>query len=437
MTRLPLQPLKLASYFNERIHIDTLTNLPLNPLTMHRHVMVIVDAFSGFMSARPLKSLQASEVMSILMDDWLPHHGCPDEIYMDNGSENAPRLVKVMEEELQIKCHYTTPGHSMGNSLAERAIRSLLAFVRSYIHSLRISPSEWDSYLSSFCLIHNSLKGVRGFAPLTLATGVRPRLPFTAIAGRKPRYSSDPFMAKLETLHKLSKITKSKQEIAQKTNKKFYDQHMHVPDFKPGDLAYVMRGRDYKSKLAQAYMGPFLIVKVHFPYVTLQSLEDSSAPSFQRHLNEVRKGFWRHGTNFDPGATDSRREDPQMERLPPTPPDSDSDLDGDYDPPQGQGGGQAQGGAIQPVPQQPAGGPARGETVPAGGARAQHGVRSSGLPENSAGEDPGAAGAAPTGGNNPGSAFSLPAHRSTRANPGELIPMRDNPARPPTGNYWN
>ena len=294
LTRLPLKPLPIAETFNARLHADALTNLPISPITGHRHVLVLVDAFSGFIMAKPLKTLQAAEVLSVFLDDWLPAHGVPSAITSDSGSEFSPKLVSEIEDKLQVKWHFSTPGHSNSNSPAERAIRSLVAFFRSYVRSLKIDPAHWEDYLSSFCLVHNSLRNNRGFSPFELVQGLQPHLPFTGLASARPSYNEDPFIQKLNTLIRIAKIAREKIAIEQEHNKTFYDQHLRQPKFLPGSLAYVENKRGYTDKLSRPFLGPFLVAKVEHPHLLLQSLADPSAKPFRRHQNQCRLGYNQH-----------------------------------------------------------------------------------------------------------------------------------------------
>ena len=332
LTRLPLKPLPIPEHFNGRLHLDCLTNLPLNPFTLNRHILIIVDSFTGFLMAKPLQTLQASEVLSVLLDDWLPHHGLMDSCSSDSGSEFSPKLVNEIADALQIEWHWTTPSHSMSNSPAERAIRSLLTFVRTYIQSLKVAPTEWESYLAPFALIHNSLRNNRGFSPLELVQGLQPRLPFLPLAQRRINHSDDPFIGKLNHLIRISKIAKEKLEMEKRTNKRFYDQHLCQPRFQPGGLAYVLNNRGYSGKLDRPYQGPFLITKVDDPYLLLQSLDDTSAPPFKRHQNSCRLGFLRHYTPSSDVAVrdaDQQGRRRQVSKLA-VPPETASDEEGAF-----------------------------------------------------------------------------------------------------------
>ena len=294
LTRLPLMPLPIAETFNARLHADALTNLPMSPVTGHRHVLVLVDAFSGFIMAKPLKTLQANEVLGVFMDDWLPAHGVPTAVTSDSGSEFSPKLVSEIEDKLQIQWHFSTPSHSQSNSPAERAIRSLVSFLRTYVRSLRINPAHWEDYLSSFCLVHNSLRNNRGFSPFELVQGLQPRLPFVSLASARLNYNEDPFIQKLNTLTRIAKIAKEKIALEQEHNKAFHDQHLRQPKFLPGSLAYVENKRGYTDKLSRPFIGPFLVAKVDHPYLLLQSLADPEAKPFKRHQNQCRLGYNQH-----------------------------------------------------------------------------------------------------------------------------------------------
>ena len=87
ISKTPLQPLPTTERF-QRIHMDFLGPLPTTTQG-HKHILLIVDAFTKWPEAFPLKSAQASDVARIFYDKIICRYGAPSSILTDQGSYNV------------------------------------------------------------------------------------------------------------------------------------------------------------------------------------------------------------------------------------------------------------------------------------------------------------------------------------------------------------
>ncbi len=289
----PSDPLPTPRYFNDRVHADCLTNLPGDNINNFRAAIVFVDAFSGYVSAHPIRSPSAEEVIRIFTSHWLPAHGAPCSLTTDNGSEFATQAVKKACEDLQIKHTFTSPGHSRSNGAAERAIREINKFFRLYAGGQAgRSRSKWPELLPSWCYIHNSTSNARGFSPFFLQTGVTPRLPWSNLTTGRVQYGDNAWSPVYNSLADAAKIVRHRLNDQRARNNSLDSARHSFQSYQPGDLAYLAASSN-ATKLERRFGGPYLVLHFKYPHVTLKRLGSLSHP-FTVHLDSTRKGHWRH-----------------------------------------------------------------------------------------------------------------------------------------------
>ena len=87
-----------------------------------KNYIVIIDSYSGWVDYKPLKTMQSSEVISILQT-WFSIMGVPEEFQSDNGAQYDSREFKQFEKEYNFTRASSSPLHPQSNGLAERAVQ--------------------------------------------------------------------------------------------------------------------------------------------------------------------------------------------------------------------------------------------------------------------------------------------------------------------------
>ena len=85
----------------EHIHIDTFKIWNENYLT-------IIDSFSRYGQAYPLKSLTGPMVIENILN-FISHHGLPQKITADSGTEFKNKEIEDFCKIYKIELHYKTP----------------------------------------------------------------------------------------------------------------------------------------------------------------------------------------------------------------------------------------------------------------------------------------------------------------------------------------
>ena len=72
-----------------------------------------------------------------IMDGWIPHHGAPEQLHSDRGSNLNGKLIKEICSWLEIWKTRTTPFHPQSDGVAERSIRTVNAMLAKQFRTIK------------------------------------------------------------------------------------------------------------------------------------------------------------------------------------------------------------------------------------------------------------------------------------------------------------
>lgn len=148
----------------ETLHIDTMTLDGSKFLTL-------VDSFSRYAQAYPLKSANAIDVIEALLQ-YFKHHGTPTNIVTDNGPEFQNSLFREFMLLHRVLVHYTASQHPESNSIVERFHSTLVEHFR--ILSLRPEYKKSPSKTKvdyAIVAYNNSIHSASKLTPFELLYG--------------------------------------------------------------------------------------------------------------------------------------------------------------------------------------------------------------------------------------------------------------------------
>ena len=232
LTPTPSQPL-------ESIHIDTFQICNVKFLT-------IIDIFSRYAQAYPLEPSYTATIILDNLSTFITHHGLPQQITCDNGTEFKTSLLLDFCKLHNISIHFTTPGNSNSNSPVERFHSTLIELFR--ILKLK-NPKATTKQLIQFSIIgYNSS-----------VHSVTKQRPFDVINGRVN--SLDPFdltdeiilnkyvsdrRERLKTIYE--KIYETSLNNKNRLNQKQNEKRENPPELKPDTTVYVTDKTAKRSK---------------------------------------------------------------------------------------------------------------------------------------------------------------------------------------------
>lgn len=267
--------------------MDTITNLPITA-EGYTAVLVISDAYSGYVQAFPLRRVNAEEVIDNLLRGWIAMFGVPETAVSDGGPENYNSMMKRVMDYFQIKHVITQPGISKTNGLAERRIKELVAYLRKYLETTRKHSKSWSVLIPSFCLSYNITRNNRGFPPYFLAFGQSPNFPgMNYKRSAMPQYDFNPWAVKCRAFAEARDAVMEWRQNRENWNKRQADKHAFVPKFQMGDIVYLRNSSANTPKLRARFTGPFIILELKETTALIRGLRDSSRPFFA-HLNLLK-----------------------------------------------------------------------------------------------------------------------------------------------------
>ena len=162
----------------EVVHMDLYTVLQ-TARSGHKHVLVIADAFTGYVRFVPLFDKETETVARAFVDNWVTQFGAPAALFTDRGPEFQSRLMDAVADMLWIDRLTTASYTSHANGVAERKNRDL----RHQLATTCRDHEEWAELLPALAFALNTSVNARTRkSPHELVFGRRPRIVFDAVA---------------------------------------------------------------------------------------------------------------------------------------------------------------------------------------------------------------------------------------------------------------
>ena len=313
-THLPLGEFPPVTAFNQRIHMDCITNLRVSPTTGNRCVLVISDAYSGLVMAKPIKTPSAEEISRVFLNDWASAHSFPTEIVVDSGTEFQNEAFRKICQFYQIKLSTTSPGISRQNGAVERKNRQLVEHLRKYINGYSYKFNDWEQLLPSFAITSNITRGAYGFSPHFLTYCNLPHIPGLHSHIDKVKHSEAPWANRCKIFAKMKDQVSHWRRQRFLQNKQQFDKQYPTSTFKIGDLVYLRINSANSPKLLRRYVGPFIILQHQGrSQVLIRNLRASATP-FLVHIERLKRGTWRDPIFLDPIQNEPQHSDPAPRR---------------------------------------------------------------------------------------------------------------------------
>lgn len=105
----PLQIFNVERSF-ERVQMDILGPLPISS-SGKRYLLVIVDCFTKWVEAFPLRNIRASTIAEVFVKEVISRHGVPVQVHTDQGRNFESKLFREVMDLLGIRKTRSTPLH--------------------------------------------------------------------------------------------------------------------------------------------------------------------------------------------------------------------------------------------------------------------------------------------------------------------------------------
>ena len=264
-TRAGLVPNQPSAPFN-CLCVDVIGPLPKTK-DGNRFILSLVDDFSKWAEAIPLKVHTAKAVATAILHNWTARYGVPKELLSDQGPEFESAVFKHICAVMGITKLRSSPYHPQGNGAVERLNRTLKSLLIAHTEKNR---ANWDQTLP-FCLwayrsnVHHST----GFTPGRLVLGRDLRFPIDAVLESSDGAAVDAADYAewvKESLKQASRDARENLIAAKRRQKHHYDRTATtIPHYEVGDMVWAKNHRvqaGLNAKLSRPWTGPYIVSRV-------------------------------------------------------------------------------------------------------------------------------------------------------------------------------
>ena len=244
--RAPLQKFRVPGRRFDHIHVDLVG--PLSPSNGSNHLLTIVDRFSRWPEAVPLKDTTSMGCAQALVSHWISRFGIPMDISSDRGPQFTSQLWSAIAQLLGTRLHHTTAYHPQSNGLVERFHRHLKSALRA-----RLTGPNWTRELPWVLLgIRTAPKEDLGCSSAELVYGTPLTVPGDFVAN--PTTQSD----HNEHLERLREQVRS---LAPVPTSQHGTRRSSVPTSLQKTKFVFIRRDAHRSPLQCPYEGPFKVIQ--------------------------------------------------------------------------------------------------------------------------------------------------------------------------------
>lgn len=257
------------------------------------YILSICDCFSKFVLLFPMRKATSLTIAKIIEEQVFLVFGAPFKIITDNGSVFRSKIFQEKMKEYHVRIAYTANYHPQANPV-ERIHRVVKTMLTSYVGE---NHKSWDKYLPKIgWAIRSAKHEVTGMTPNFINFGRE-----ISISGdlQNPIGESINFDRTMGEQVKNRSLQKIFSDVSEKL-KKAYDKHKTGYNLRHRDERFTLGQRVWKrnytlsdatknftSKLAPRFTGPFIITQVVSPW-TYRLSDDSGRDLGVWHSKDVK-----------------------------------------------------------------------------------------------------------------------------------------------------
>jgi len=247
------------------IHVDHITHMPLTPRG-YDSILVIADRCTGWVEAKPVKSLSAAETAEGIMEMVVHRHGVPGAIVTDNGGAFIAQLLTELAERCGFKQRFTTAYNPMSNGFVERRNGMIKKMLRAFCAA---EQTSWDLYLGAILFaIRTAPMDKTKMTPAFLVYGRELITPVEALLSSQSEAPvRDPTQYVISRIRVMKKAREMVASLLHRLREERVTQEQALfgeVSIVPGDyvlLHHPTASHEKLSKLLPYFSGPHLVVR--------------------------------------------------------------------------------------------------------------------------------------------------------------------------------
>ena len=231
----------------------------------NRYILTCVDFATRYPEAVPLKNIDNVSVAEALVGIF-SRVGVPKEVLSDNGSSFKSEMMSEVSRLLSLRQLFSTPYHSMGNSVVERFNGTLRRMLRKVCLD---KPRQWDRYLEPLLFAYRETpQASTKFSPFELLYGRSVRGPMSIL---RELWTSEQCDDEVTTSYEYvldlrnriadtCEIARQELEKSQASNKEHFDKSSKPRSLEVGQKVLLLLPSD-SNKLLVQWKGPFDVLE--------------------------------------------------------------------------------------------------------------------------------------------------------------------------------
>jgi transposase InsO family protein len=234
----------------------------------NEYIMTVVDSFSKFAEAFPIRVHTAQVVARRLVDGVFSRYGVPLRLLSDQGPEFESALIQELCKSYGIEKLRTSSYQPRTNGTCERFHRTLNSMLAKVVSE---SQRNWDRHVAPVMAAYRStVHRSTGYSPNFIVYGRENRAPVDlviAVKDEPPEIGSSPDSFVQELLDRQRRaydLVRQHLGQAAERRKREYDFRVKHRDFHVNQWVWYLYPRRYKGrspKWTRQYTGPFLVVR--------------------------------------------------------------------------------------------------------------------------------------------------------------------------------
>jgi len=263
----------------------------------NQYILTVVDHFSKWAEALPIRNHTAPTVARTLMTHVFSRFGAPLQLLSDRGPEFESELFAQLMKWMEIDKVRTTAYKPSTNGMVERFHRTLNSMLGKVIAE---SQRDWDEKLPMVVAAYRaSPHSSTGFTPNRLFLGRENRMPLDLVMGFPFEEDTvgatiDEFVAnqrqQAETAYR---VAREHLGVAAERRKAVYDARVKPDEFQVGSKVWYYYPRRYarkSPKWQRCYVGPYTVVRI-IPPVNYVLQKSSRSTPFVVHADKLKRCY--------------------------------------------------------------------------------------------------------------------------------------------------
>lgn len=220
----------------------------------YKYILLMLDGFTKFCLLKPLKTLNAQELVPLIRDT-ITIFGTPSQIITDRGTNFNSNQIQSLFRELEIEHHMVSTGTPRGNGQVERYVTTVIDMLNTTCNG----SSDWPGGLWKVQQsINTTIQKSTGFTPIHLLIGCNANIPCiqSRLDDVEVFEQNIDVKADREIAHQRLRLQ------ADKFKTRFDSVRRNNKSFEIGNIVYVNQDHRRYDKLSPRFKGPYEITSI-------------------------------------------------------------------------------------------------------------------------------------------------------------------------------